>query len=211
MAKVLVVGNNFQVQGMFRERGWEIVRHFDIAELICFTGGEDVWPGLYDEPVHPFTHFNKKRDSAERSVFNFAVHEGVPCVGICRGGQFLNVMHGGKLWQHVEDHGIYGTHRAIRLDMEDKERVFNVTSTHHQMMKPADHGEVIMKADFTCRVESGHPGISMHTLGVEAVYYPHPTSPALCFQPHPEFPNNGDTRDVFFDMIDKYLHLKGGE
>lgn len=112
MSKVLVIGNNFQVQGMFREAGWDITRDFNNADLLCFTGGEDVNPALYGEPCHPYTGFNKQRDAVEKQIFHHAIHEGIPCVGICRGGQFLNVMHGGKLWQHVHGHGLHGTHRA---------------------------------------------------------------------------------------------------
>lgn len=38
-------------------------------------------------------------------------------VGICRGAQFLNVMAGGKMIQHVEGHAIHGTHEIVVTDV----------------------------------------------------------------------------------------------
>jgi gamma-glutamyl-gamma-aminobutyrate hydrolase PuuD len=50
--------------------------------------------------------------------------------GICRGAQFLNVMAGGKMIQHVDSHGNY--HSMTTIDGEEME----VSSTHHQMIIP---------------------------------------------------------------------------
>lgn len=42
-------------------------------------------------------------------------------------------MNGGKLVQDVNNHAIYHTHEIISLDTE---RVYSITSTHHQMQYP---------------------------------------------------------------------------
>lgn len=208
MPSVAIIGPNFEVQDMFRRAGWRIERSIGKSDLLCFTGGEDVSPDLYGEPAHPTTHCNPRRDHLEKEIFKQAVYMGIPCVGICRGGQLLNVMHGGRMWQHVAGHGIYGTHQLFLVDDDDK-RYWNVTSTHHQMMRPAEHGEVLAKANFVNKVEDGHRTVC-NIQGIEVVLYNHPTSPALCFQPHPEFTGADETMELFFYLINKYL-IKAGE
>ena len=88
-----------QVMEMFRERGFRpFVPAFrkDEPDLVVFLGGEDVNPKLYNEEVLPCTRFNEKRDKFEIDVFNN--FKTVPKVGICRGGQLLNVLSGGAMW-----------------------------------------------------------------------------------------------------------------
>lgn len=51
-------------------------------------------------------------------------------LGICRGAQFLHVMNGGSLWQHLSNHT--APHGVI--DVETGE-IFAVSSTHHQAMR----------------------------------------------------------------------------
>lgn len=99
------------------------------ADLVCFTGGEDLWPSLYGKKAHPTTSFNKYRDIAEREEFLKAVALKKPMIGVCRGSQFICVMAGGLLVQHQSHpmrHWIFTTtHGDI-----------HVTSTHHQRQFP---------------------------------------------------------------------------
>lgn len=207
MPKVYVVGGHSGVERMFMCEGWEISGSLNKADLFCFTGGADVCPALYGEKTHRTTHFDLKRDLQEIVMFTDALNRSIPMAGICRGGQFLNVMCGGSMYQDVDGHAIYGTHVAERLDEENVSRI-NVTSTHHQMMMPSDQAIVIMKADTVHEVRT-YDDTKSYILGIEAAIYHH--QKCLCFQPHPEFPNAHETREVFFSFINKYLKLKVGE
>lgn len=114
-------------------------RHFNVqisdnykdADLIIFTGGEDVSPSWYDEEKHPRTYSSFKRDLREVEVFNYAKKNKIKMLGICRGSQFLTVMNGGKLIQDVNNHAFIGKHAIWAAG-----KIISITSTHHQMMYP---------------------------------------------------------------------------
>lgn len=208
---VFIVNGDHDYRSMFADRGWVETNVLQEADLVLFTGGEDVSPSLYGERTHPRTWANANRDKHETSIYKKALELGVPMVGICRGGQFLNVMNGGKMWQHVENHGISGTHPANVTGFIGN---IGVTSTHHQMMIPNNDVEhiVLITAQLLGKKERmGDGGIGIITRypgvgeeDVESVYYPETHS--LCFQPHPEFKSGeGDCRDVFFFFINNYL------
>ena len=115
MPRVFVVGSSFGAyHDMFRRYGWEIAKSYDEADLLQYTGGEDVSPSLYGRTKHPRSYINRERDMRERIIFLRALKDGKPQAGICRGGQFLNVMCGGSLWQDVNNHAIAGKHADVR-------------------------------------------------------------------------------------------------
>lgn len=201
--KVYVERGEKAYEQMFLDAGCEIVPLKD-AEVVCFTGGADVNATLYGEANHFSTYFNNDRDASCIRLWKVCQERKLHAVGICRGGQFLNVMNGGKLFQDVNNHAISGTHEAITNTGE----VVQVTSTHHQMMIPHKSGEVIMHADglstarrYMC---DGEEVIECKPQkDVEAVYYAQTQS--LCFQPHPEFANNKDTRRVFYTFLKEFI------
>lgn len=201
---VFIVGGGFAYEDMFIAEGWSVVDTVDSADLIQFTGGEDVYPGLYGEGIHPTTNYNLARDRFEAVVYQLGLQTRVPMAGICRGGQFLNVMCGGKMWQNVNNHAIYGTHDAFS-DLYDEG--YKVTSTHHQMMIPGDTGHVILWATIAnCREEmpmgSTKPVVrlSKEALDTEAVWYQ--KNKVMCFQPHPEYDNApSDCTKLYFQML----------
>ncbi len=69
-------------------------------KLVCFTGGSDVSPELYGHR-NLESGCNKARDEKEVLIFEMAKKHGIPMTGICRGSQFLNVMCGGTMVQHL--------------------------------------------------------------------------------------------------------------
>ena len=131
-------------------------------------------------------------------------------VGICRGGQFLNVMNGGKMWQHVTHHA--GNHMA-RIEIPpynagNKRRTIEVTSTHHQMMIPTDDALVLATADVALEKHKA----SYSKLGkggdidpdTEVIFYD--DTNCLCFQPHPEFTHAPpDCVDFFEECLANYI------
>lgn len=201
--RVFVVGGGFQYVKMFFDAGMKGARSVEDADIICFTGGEDVDPDLYGEKAIPETYFNRKRDNYEAGIFGEAVGMQKPMVGICRGSQFLNVMNGGKLWQDVNHHAVRGGHSV--MDMKTGEVRENMTSTHHQMMIPAEDAEILALASEATH-KRGEGGLVIRAKAelddVEVVWYP--GSLSLCFQPHPEF-EHGDCRSYFLDLFDEYI------
>ncbi|MHA2066538.1 MAG: gamma-glutamyl-gamma-aminobutyrate hydrolase family protein [Candidatus Thorarchaeota archaeon] len=125
--------------------------------------------------------------------------------GICRGGQFLNVMCGGKMWQHIDGHAIHGTHST--LDLITKER-FEVTSTHHQMMIPGPEAVIIGVARETKWKETMGPSGPLKIFNTsdddyEILWYPNYN--VFCFQPHPEFLGRNDLRQRYMEYLEFYL------
>ena len=205
MIKVYVVGYDYLVMQMFHlHSDYEVVQEAREADLIVFTGGSDVSPGLYGEKAHATTYSDPNRDRIETSIFT--KNRTTPKVGMCRGAQFLNVMNGGRLWQHVERHALRGKHGLTRLDVDNRHaKTYYVTSTHHQMMRPTDEAIVLAKANWVDNVET--VGEQAVISGIEVVFYSETNS--LCFQPHPEYDMKGETYELFFEYINKFLF--GGE
>lgn len=213
--KVWIVGGytSGAYGSMFKGEGWEVVADIDDADLVQFTGGEDVTPALYDEPRHPRTGNNSHRDNEEAKIYHYCLANGIPMAGICRGGQFLNVMNGGKMYQDVDNHAIGETHPAFVLGHVGWVKV---TSTHHQMMRVnlrAEHLILMTAKESTYREHMGSSGIVLKETNfkgkydddVESVYYPNTLS--LCYQPHPEFfgKHVKECRAVYFHLLNNYL------
>lgn len=196
--RVNVVGGDFAVVGMFLKNGWTTSLVPDDSNLIVFTGGADVDPALYGEERHPATYSSPKRDSEESHIYHQWVGK-VPMAGICRGGQLLNVLNGGKMWQHINNH--IGKHMAFD---HVHEKPVEVTSTHHQMMIPSESGKVILTASESSVRYTADKLSSGPFEDVEAVYYK--DTKCLCFQPHPEYVNiNHECQTLFFEYLEKIV------
>lgn len=166
------------------------------SDLIVFTGGADVNPRMYGSPRHVLTNFSDFRDDHDKAVYEIAKINKIPMVGVCRGSQFLTVMQGGSLIQHVTGH--LGTH----FMHTSKGKAFLVTSTHHQMMYPSERGEVIGWAKgLSQQYETGlHKDNEVFRKDMtddegvvrepEVVRYP---DQVLCVQYHPEYMTFAET------------------
>lgn len=203
---VYIVAPDMMYIKMFTGRGWVITNNIADADLIQFTGGEDVSPYLYGESMHPATYNNVHRDLEEKAIYQRAEDMAIPMAGICRGGQFLNVMNGGSMWQDVDKHG--GRHDAYILGGLIPVKV---SSTHHQMMRPSEDGMVLMTAGLSTYKEAMDGNTKFRRImkepittrdDVEAVFYPETNS--LCFQPHPEYGGYAECQDVYFKFIEEY-------
>lgn len=164
------------------------------ADLVVFLGGEDVDPGLYGQKALSGTWFNPKRDSREAQIYQLARDNQIPMFGICRGMQFLHVMNGGELYQHVHAHGM-----PHRIKDALTGEVLMSSSMHHQMcMYPVNTsrqaGAVIPIAfaepsrspeyHFSSKVGGESTLCSDSVKELEAAYYPSIDSFAV--QGHPE-------------------------
>jgi len=200
MKRVYVIGNERAYVNMFLANGWETVDCVEYADFVQFTGGADVSPMLYGEGKHHTTGNNPARDDFEADIFFEAVALGKGVLGICRGSQFLNVMCGGELWQHVNNHAVGGGHMLKDLTTGDE---IQVSSTHHQMMRVGQgNGKVVATANLSTRKEGDTYLVSNPTQDVEVMWYE--DYKALCFQPHPEFfgPDH-PCQDYYFRLIER--------
>ncbi len=170
-------------------------------DLVVFTGGSDVSPKLYNQSAHPTTTTNWARDVREMEVFNHFSQQGIPCVGICRGSQFLCVMNGGSLIQHVSNHAIYGTHEAKTHDG----RTIEVTSTHHQMMYPNGGEPYILLAwaeGLSHFYQGGDKDFKVGKDFKEPEVVLWPEDKCLGFQGHPEYmPENSNAVEFFAESL----------
>lgn len=191
----------------------EIVKSIQEADLVLFSGGEDVTPSYYGQKEGSQTYSNVARDKKEAEWYIRAIKAGKPMLGICRGSQFLTVMNGGKLIQHVSKHA--GTLHPIKT--EDK-RVYTVNSTHHQMMYPYnldnEDYRVIAWAEglSTTYLDGDDKEISDEAGVLKEVLFPepevvfYPNTRCLCIQSHPEMHNfPKETINYFKELLSLIL------
>lgn len=199
----IIGGNGGEYGRLFLSLGHTLVVDFAKADLIVFTGGADVSPEYYGDNKHPATVSGMYRDEMESVFFKAALELKIPMVGICRGGQFLNVMSGGRMYQHVTKH--CRTHEIT--DLQTGERTY-VSSTHHQMMMPSPKGILVASSTLGGTREWYDGEIfkkDVSTEDIEVVYYPH--TQCLCFQPHPEFMSKeyAPMRKYFESLLERFL------
>lgn len=175
------------------------------ADIVLFTGGEDIDPKLYGEKEHPYTHINRLRDNQEEQEFLKAISLSKPMIGICRGSQMLTVMAGGKLIQHVDNHSIGYRHEIRFLDDNDTAKI---TSTHHQMMNPYgmdpyEYKIIAVSSENRATQYEGGDGM-LHSMSEEPEIVFYPKIEALAIQGHPENMENSAKAVVKInELIDK--------
>lgn len=205
MNKVYIINGGVAYTLLFKNLlNMEVVGELESADLVCFTGGEDVSPFLYGDYQHDQTWNSPERDAYEGRIYSYCREHGIPMVGICRGGQFLNVMSGGRMYQHVTGH----TQSHYLVDKETGHEVY-VSSTHHQMMLPGKNGIIIAESydvDSHRQWYDGHvPQDDFSDEGIEVVFYP--DTKCLCFQPHPEFASYGHDAVKYRPMAEYFQGL----
>lgn len=190
----IVVVNGDSYKRPFRHLGNTDYTDVETADLIVFTGGEDVTPALYGAEPDPRTHNNPARDEREVDIYTRAIAANVPCVGICRGAQFLCVMNGGSLYQHINNHARYDTHKIVVNSLYSDvpfDYDVDVTSTHHQMMRPeGDHLLLGWAENIAFEDGSKEP---------EVVYWPN--TKCLGVQFHPEYMHSDSSGYKYFQEL----------
>lgn len=132
----------------------EAERIVEGLDAIVFTGGNDINPAAWGEPVHSRTKllpwFKQRSDEA---FARLAIERDMPILAICYGCQLMNVVQGGSLHQHVPDladvcdaHRTDGKTHEIELTGTGllKEilgyRTGRVNSFHHQAINRLGRG-----------------------------------------------------------------------
>jgi putative glutamine amidotransferase len=91
---------------------------YELLDGLLLTGGEDVMPERYGEPVaHPSVESVPERDAVEFRLLEWALADGLPVFAVCRGIQVLNVALGGSLYQDLAtDFRVDVGHDQARLE-----------------------------------------------------------------------------------------------
>jgi gamma-glutamyl-gamma-aminobutyrate hydrolase PuuD len=194
-----------QIERMFLEKGgYHVAAGPSDADMIVWTGGEDVNPAMYKEKPIPGTCFDTGLDIEDMKVYNIAELTGAWKVGICRGAQLLCVANGGKLWQDVDKHN--GSMHDVKDCVTGE--IIKINSLHHQQLRLPEHGELVAytrlstnKDAYGDHWDEKTQGNDLTEVDVEAAWFDKTNS--LCFQPHPEF-SDPTTRRYFFDLIERY-------
>ncbi len=114
-------------------------------DAVIVSGGDDIHPGLYESEELPDKEYDHDRDELEQSYIRYALDEGVPLMGICRGYQLINVLHGGnlhldirKMRRNTSNFGTILARKTVVLepgsfiaDLTGRERL-RVNSLHYQ-------------------------------------------------------------------------------
>ena len=94
MKKIFVVGNALNYSSWIDNH--KLVDKVEDADIVLFTGGEDVDPSLYGCKKHPTTYSNLQRDLEEKAIFE-QVRQDQICLGICRGLRIMALIKHGEL------------------------------------------------------------------------------------------------------------------
>ena len=83
------------------------------AGAVVLTGGEDIHPGRYGQAEDTLKcgSIDPEHDRVEHLLLDRVLDQGLPCLGVCRGLQVMNVHGGGSLHPHLPDAGFDG-HRG---------------------------------------------------------------------------------------------------
>lgn len=129
--KIYVVGNSgFNYLNWLIPMGFKLTNNLEEAGTIFFTGGSDVSPVLYGEKIGSRIGDNPERDEYESEIYNQCKDKNK--IGVCRGGQFLTVMSGYRIVQHMSHPWTHDTHT-------NDGKVLESTSTHHNqfLLRPS--------------------------------------------------------------------------
>ncbi len=137
---------------------------YERLDGILIPGGVDINPAEYGEAVRPECgNLDPARDRVELQLARWAMEDGKPLLGLCRGLQVVNVACGGTLWQdlasqnsafHKHDYfptaGFERDHLAHDVEVVADTRLRRilesprvmVNSMHHQGIKDLGRGLV---------------------------------------------------------------------
>ena len=181
---------------------------YEHLDGLLIPGGVDMDPRTYGESPSPHLGvLDPARDATELQLTRWAIADGLPVLGLCRGAQVINVAAGGTLFQDIaaeipgaQPHDLYPTkgfartHLAHPVDLTEGTRLRDafgaatapVNSMHHQSVKRLGDGLVVSAV--------APDGV------VEAVEVADPSKFVVGVQWHPEvFERNAPAVQSLFD------------
>ena len=219
--KVFVVGYGSGYASWIQDK--ILVEDIEEADVIVFTGGQDINPKIYGCQQHETTYFSQSRDDFELSMYH-QVRPDQICYGACRGAQLGAALNGAILVQDVENHWCSGTHYITVFNDNSTMEYFDeigikaedylqVPSLHHQMIYPYDlsekdctlmyvsktnrssyyHGDKIDKRKINILRELGEPEVMIFHKENEPVFFG--------VQGHPEMLRSDHPTNIEFNKI----------
>ena len=196
-------GNPFISLGNVTSKVNLLLKKVDEIRAVVFTGGEDVSPYLYNGRESRLSSTSEERDAIEERIFEFCVKHDIEMLGICRGFQFLNVMSGGKMFQHVNRHA--GSRHQIYYPALEKQYIVN--SLHHQIvMLPEDAVTIGWSLPNMCSMAYNENGLPTEPpiREIEAAVFPKYNAVGVQF--HPEMMGNSEEgRSSHIEMMKHFL------
>jgi len=127
------------------------------CDALVLSGGIDIYPGFYGKdtqyPNGP-VEWNKERDLMERGLFEWALADGMPVLGVCRGLQLINTSLNGTLVRDLgeernkthQNEGAKDKQHGVAVEEESLlgeiagEKSGIVNSAHHQAIERLGEG-----------------------------------------------------------------------
>ncbi|MBO4366410.1 MAG: gamma-glutamyl-gamma-aminobutyrate hydrolase family protein [Clostridia bacterium] len=168
---------------------------------VLFLGGDDIHPSHYGQEKLPACGSGSdERDRSEMCYVEAWDRTDLPCLGICRGIQALNVFLGGTLWQDIPSqlpdalpHGGGSTHPVfpesgtLYADLCGGGPL-TVNSFHHQAIRDC--------APSVCPAARSEDGV------IEAVCFKnHPNALAVQYHPERTFETDPSSRALFTWLV----------
>ena len=159
-----------------------------LADGIILTGGEDINPLEYNDTINLAVcgDINYQRDTLERKLFDFALKNKIPLIGVCRGMQMMNVASGGSLYGDIPTEiGTTVIHRnngevmheiviidTCSLIFPIETDTFMVNSWHHQGLKDISENLRVIARSFDGLPEAVIMEKSTHPFMIAVQFHP---------------------------------------
>jgi putative glutamine amidotransferase len=176
------------------------------------TGGVDVHPDFYHgKPVYNNSPagFQPERDVFEEKIYRYSQENKLPVLGICRGMQLINVLHGGKLIQDLDngnerhrkeeldkEHPIIAMKNSLLSDISGSDAGL-VNSAHHQAIDPNAVGENLKVNAYDNNDERIIEGLEFENKNGKGFM--------LCVQWHPERMKNKEENPFSENIKEHFL------
>ena len=159
-----------------------------IADGIIITGGEDINPLIYNDTLNLKVcgEINHRRDTLEKKLFDYALENKTPLIGVCRGMQMINVAYGGSLYGDIPSEiGTEVIHRnkgevmheivltePCPLIFPEEQDTFMVNSWHHQGLKDIPNEIHVVARSFDGLPEAIYMDDEIHPFMIAVQFHP---------------------------------------
>ncbi|MGT2866797.1 gamma-glutamyl-gamma-aminobutyrate hydrolase family protein [Streptococcus fryi] len=173
--------------------------YVNMVDKVILTGGQNVDPQFYGEEKKALKDdYSLERDLYEIAIIKESLKQNKPLFTVCRGMQLTNVVLGGNLNQHIEDHWQSEEPNVLTqtISISDDSSLSKIYGTETKIN--SFHRQSIKKLADGLKVIARSPEDDT----IEAITFEDPDKHFLGVQWHPEFLCH--TRDIdqaLFDYI----------